>query len=90
MICSSVGITRFRLKPQVVSVQEGYVIFRFARVISFDQRPARLCENEGEDEDKDAVSHPSFYEKVDVLISQELKLHSPSFSEERLSSSPAS
>ena len=46
MICSSVGITRFRLKPQVVSVQEGYVIFRFARVISFDQRPARLSENE--------------------------------------------
>lgn len=59
------------MKPQVVSVQVGYVIFRFARVIYFDQRVARLCE----DEDKDAVSYPSLDEKVDVLISQELKLH---------------
>ena len=59
MICSSVGITRFHLKPEVVSFQVGYVIF------------APLYE----DEDKDAVSHPSLDEKVDVLISQELKLH---------------
>ena len=64
---------RFHLKPQVVSVQVGYVIFKFARVIPFDQRAARLCKDE--DEDKDAVSHPSLDEKVDVLISQELKLH---------------
>ena len=59
------------MKPQVVSVQVGYVIFSSARVIYFDQRVARLCE----DEDKDAVSYPSLDEKVDVLISQELKLH---------------
>ena len=69
MICSSVGITRFLLKPQIAIVD--YEILRFARVISFDQRVAHICK----DEDKDAVSHPSLDEKVDVLISQKLKLH---------------
>ena len=87
MSCSSVGIARFHLKlrqrqahcisVQVVSVQVGYVICRFACVISFNQRVARLCvafAYHG-----DAASHPSREEKVDVLISQELKLHSRLF-----------
>ena len=69
-------IKRFHLKPQVVSIQVGYVIFTFSRVISFD-RVAGLCEDE--DEDKDAVSHPALGKRVDVLISQELKLHSRLF-----------
>ena len=62
-----------RISVQVVSVQVGYVICRFAYVISFNQWVARLCvafAYHG-----DAASHPSRDEKVDVLISQELKLH---------------
>ena len=90
MSCSSVGITRFHLKPHFVSgmlIAYLYrllvsrhvinVIFRFARVMSFDQRVARLCivfAYHG-----DAASHPSLDQKVDVLISQELKLHSVFF-----------
>ena len=57
--------------------QHSYVICRFACVISFNQRVARLCvafAYHG-----DAASHPSLDEKVDVLISQELKLHSRLF-----------
>ncbi len=81
------GHTRFHLKlrqrqahrisVQVVSVQVGYVICRFACVISINQRVARLCvafAYHG-----DAASHPSLDEKVDVLISLELKLHSRLF-----------
>ena len=46
-----------RISVQVVSVQVGHVIFRFARVISFDQRVAGLCvafAYHG-----DSASHPS-------------------------------
>ena len=89
MSCSFVGVTHFHLKPlfrqreahcmsvQVVRVQVGYVICWFPCVISFNQRVARLCvafAYHG-----DAASHPSREEKVDVLISQELKLHSRLF-----------
>ena len=65
------------MSVQVVRVQVGYVICWFPCVISFNQRVARLCvafAYHG-----DAASHPSREEKVDVLISQELKLHSRLF-----------
>ena len=84
------GITRFDLKPLfvsgvliahlyrlLVSRQVINVIFRFARVISFDQRVARLCvalAYHG-----NAAYHPSLDQKVDVLISQNLKLQSRLF-----------
>ena len=73
------------ISVQVVSVHVGYVICRFPCVISFNQWVACLCvafAYHG-----DAASHPSREEKVDVLISQELKLHSRLFLEERISSS---
>ena len=57
-----------RPSVQVVSVQVGYVIFRFPRLISFNQWVPRLCVAFAYHED--AASHPSRDEKVDVLISQ--------------------